>query len=197
MVSPALSNRLGLGTCKVRQGDAICQSVTRGWPSPPDSSYATPLVPNWGSLIHHLEPPALQMCCCHLQLLPAFCNSFPPCFSNCVTTDWSRLGASHGRCSQHGWQGLHVLCLAGQLTSRSSCLLLPSISFADMFYCGDRDSQNYSMSHCLGNTLKTMVELTSICLRELLHLVHHVCYSSHHNTLVLVIFATVKYFKNI
>jgi hypothetical protein len=66
-----------------------------------------------------------------------------------------------------------------------------------MFYCGDRDIQNYSMSHCLGNALKTMVELTSICLRELLHLVHHVRYSSHHNTLVLVIFATVKYFKNI
>ena len=46
---------------------------------------------------------------------------------DCVAADQSKLCAGHVHCSQQGWQRLQVLCLVGQLTSRSSYLLRPSI----------------------------------------------------------------------
>jgi len=41
---------------------------------------------------------------------------------DCVAADQSKLCAGHVHCSQQGWQRLQVLCLVGQLTSRSSYL---------------------------------------------------------------------------
>jgi hypothetical protein len=71
----------------------------------------------------------------------------------------------------------------------------PSISFADLFCRGDLDTQKRSVSHCIGDALKTMVELTFIWLSGLLCLTNYVRYSNHHNSvLVLVIFVTGKIF---
>ncbi|AQK97244.1 Putative ubiquitin-conjugating enzyme family [Zea mays] len=81
------SNHLGLGTCKVKQGDTLCQRITRGLAQPsrqliyhsvPDSSSRTTsdaAPPQPPSLSLHLS---LQMCC--LQVLPAFLHPFSHCF---------------------------------------------------------------------------------------------------------------------
>lgn len=121
-----LSNHLGLGTCKVKQGDTLCHRITRGLAQPsrqliyhsvPDSSSRTAsdaAPPSAPPLSLHLS---LQMCC--LQVLPAFPHPF---------------------CS--------VL-----LTSSPPVLpifsLPPSISFADLFLSwrpGYPEGQNRSVS---------------------------------------------------
>ena len=153
-----------------------------------------------------LASDALLLRCCP-QLLPASSLPFPPCS---MPSDRplrlppfrliasQRTGASYAlaMCAVASMDGSG--CRFSVLLASSPPLLPifsvpPSISFADLFCRGDLDTQKHSVSHCLGDALKTMVELTFIWLSGLLCLAHYVRYSNHHNSLlVLVIFVTGK-----
>ena len=144
--------------CKARQGDAICQRITRGLLS--------------------LRLSLQMRCCCGAARNFSLPLPFPFLPALCP----------------QGWQRLQFFVL---LASSPPVLPIfsvpPSISFADLFCRGDLDTQKHSVSHCLGDALKTMVELTFIWLSGLLCLAHYVRYSNHHNSLlVLVIFVTGK-----
>ena len=77
--------------CKARQGDAICQRITRGLLS--------------------LRLSLQMWCCCGAARNFSLPLPFPFLPALCP----------------QGWQRLQVLCLVGQLTSRFSYLLRPSI----------------------------------------------------------------------
>ena len=148
----------------------------------------------------------LLLRCCP-QLLPASSLPFPPCS---MPSDRllrlppfrliasQRTGASYALAmctvaSRDGSGCRFFVLLASSPPVLPIFSVPPSISFADLFCRGDLDTQKHSVSHCLGDALKTMVELTFIWPSGLLCLAHYVRYSNHHNSLlVLVIFVTGK-----
>jgi len=155
-----------------------------------------------------LASDALLLRCCP-QLLPASSLPFPPCSMpsdrplwlppfRLTALQWTGASYALAMCtvaSRDGSGCRFFVLLASSPPVLPIFSVPPSISFADLFCRGDLDTQKRSVSHCLGDALKTMVELTFIWLSGLLCLSHYVRYSNHHNSLlVLVIFVTGKLF---
>lgn len=120
-----LSNHLGLGTCKVKQGDTLCHRITRGLAQPsrqliyhsvPDSSSRT------ASDAAPPQPPSLSA-----PLAPDVLPASAPCLSSSF-----------------------LFRLADQLTSRSSYLFPPSIHlFCWPFFVVETRIPRRSESQCL------------------------------------------------
>jgi hypothetical protein len=156
-----LSNHLGLGTCKVKQGDTLCHRITRGLAQPsrqliyhsvPDSSSRT---------ASDAAPPQPPLSLCTSRSRCAACKCSLPFLILFVPSCWPA----------------HLPFFLSFPSLHPSLLLT--------FFCrGDQDTQKVriAVSHCLGDTLKTMVELTFTWLSGLLCSAHYVCCSNHHNT---------------
>ena len=132
--------------CKARQGDAICQRITRG-------------------LLSLRLSLQMRCCCCCPQLLPASSLPFPPCsmpsdrllrLPPFRLTASQRTGASYALAmctvaSRDGSGCRFFVLLASSPPVLPIFSVPPSISFADLFCRGDLDTQKRSVSHCLGD----------------------------------------------